>query len=336
MLEEKLGPSLPSFPLSIIHPLGPLFRHLPLALRRHLLYLRTTSRWGNFRSPKLWSEKMQWRILNDRRPVLSWTADKLAHKEYVRETLKQSGMEGVLKFPEVYWVGTDIRDLQKYSHLLPPRWVLKPNHSSGRFKLIDSSKQAVNWEELIALGDLWAGRDEEEWMFGHWAYGEARHTLIVEERIGEGIEPDAEVKCWVYNGTLESFTLRHTLTTMKAVFDRSYARMSYSDDRELPYGVPTKFELIPIEIRDRMRAAAEMLVAQFDHARVDLFIENDQLWFNEISTYMRSGLGRITEADERRRGELWVLPDLNAPDPNVDEWRALLGPLPQGSLQRSP
>jgi hypothetical protein len=279
---------------------------------------------------------MQWRILNDRRPALSWTADKLAHKEYVRETLKRSGMEGVLKFPEVYWVGTDIRDLQKYSHLLPPRWVLKPNHSSGRFKLIDSSKQAVNWEELIALGDRWAGRDEEEWMFGHWAYGEARHTLIVEERVGEGIEPDAEVKCWVYNGTLESFTRRQTLNTKKAVFYRSYARMSYSDDRELPHGVPTKFELIPIEIRDRMRAAAEMLVAQFDHARVDLFIENDQLWFNEISTYMRSGLGRITPADDRRRGELWVLPDLSAPDPNVDEWRALLGPLPKGSLQRSP
>lgn len=336
MLEEKRGPELPSFPLSLIHPLGPFFRHLPLALRRHLLYLRTTARWGNFRNPTRWSEKMQWRILNDRRPILSWTADKLAHKEYVRRKLQQAGMEDALKFPEVYWVGTDVRELREIAHLLPPRWAFKPNHSSGRFKLIDTTTQAINWDELIALGDLWVQRDEEEWVFGHWAYGEARHALIVEERVGEGAEPKAEVKCWVYSGRLESFTLRTTITTMKAIFDRSYVRAYYSDDRELPHDVPTQFEQIPIHVRDRMRAAAEMLVAPFDHARVDLFIENDQPWFNELSTYTRSGLGRITEADERRRGELWVLPDLNALDPNAEEWRDLLGPLPQGSLQRAP
>lgn len=243
-------------------------------------------------------------------------------------------MADALKFPEVYWVGTDLRDLHARSHLLPSRWALKPNHSSGRFKLIDTSRQAVNWEDLIALGDRWAGRDEEEWMFGHWAYGEARHTLIVEERVGDGAEPSAEVKCWVYNGKVESFTLRNTLTTKKAVFDRDFSRMLYSDDRELPHGAPTVFEEVPVEVLEDMRSAAELLVAQFDHARVDFFIDNDQLWFNEISTYMRSGLGSITDADERRRGDLWELPDLMAHDPKVEEWRALLGPLPKGTLQQ--
>ncbi len=42
------GPRVPGYPLRLIHPLGPLFKHLPLALRRHLLYLRAYKRWGNF------------------------------------------------------------------------------------------------------------------------------------------------------------------------------------------------------------------------------------------------------------------------------------------------
>ncbi|MFM8998220.1 MAG: hypothetical protein ACKOJD_08995 [Candidatus Limnocylindrus sp.] len=63
------GPKLPHFPRSLIHPLGPAFRHLPLSLRRHLLHLRHHGRWGNFARPSSFSEKMQWRILNDRRTL---------------------------------------------------------------------------------------------------------------------------------------------------------------------------------------------------------------------------------------------------------------------------
>jgi len=86
------GPTQPSFPRAIIHPLGPLFRHLPLSLRRHLLYWNVYRRWGNFKNPTLASEKMQWRIINDHRPLLQWTADKLAQKEYVKEIAQRNNL----------------------------------------------------------------------------------------------------------------------------------------------------------------------------------------------------------------------------------------------------
>lgn len=333
--EEKLGPATPSYPLRLIHPLGPLFRWLPLALRRHLLYLRETSRWGNFRNPVLWSEKMQWRIINDRRPVLSWTADKLAQKTYVLRKLQQMGMEGAFRFPKVYWVGTDIRELQKVAHLLPARWALKPNHSSGRFKLFDTSKVAINWDELISLGNLWVKRDEEELALGHWAYGEARHALIVEERIGAGVELQAEVKCWTFNGVLDNYTLRHTLRRQKAVYDLNYQRIHVDGDRQFSATEPTAFDEIPIDVRERMRAASEIVAMPFDHVRVDFFIEGGQAWFNELSTYAKGGLGSSTKEQERARGKRWILPNLYAPDPDEEAWRALLGPLPHGSLQRT-
>jgi hypothetical protein len=333
MIEEKFGPELPRFPLALIHPLGPIFRWLPLPLRRHLLYLRAVSRWGNFRHPTRWTEKMQWRILNDRRSILSWTADKLAQKAYAQRSLQQAGMESALKFPEVYWVGNDLRELQKIAHLLPARWALKPNHSSGRFKLFDTTKSSINWDELVALGDLWVKRDEEELVFGHWAYGNARQTLIAEERVGEGTEPEAEIKGWSFDGALHTFTLFHTLSKRNANYDRQYQRILSGHEREVPINELTTFDAIPAAVKDAICSAADLLAEPFDHVRVDFFVEDGQLWFNELSTYSRSGLFRLTREMERARGDRWALPDLHAPDPRAEEWRALLGPLPRGSLQ---
>ena len=333
MLEEKHGPSLPSFPLSIIHPLGPLFRHLPLALRRHLLYMRATSRWGNFRNPRLWSEKMQWRILNDRRPILSWTADKLAQKEYVCRQLNLAGMSDYVKTPTIYWVGTDIRELQQISHLLPSRWVLKPNHSSGRFKLLDTERTHIDWDDLVRLGDEWVKSDEEELVLGHWAYGKARHALIAEERVGVSTEPDAEVKGWTFSGKMHTFTIFHTLSKNNANYSRDYQRILSGHERELPVHVPTKFELIPITLRDNIRAIAELLASPFDHVRVDFFVENEVIWFNELSTYARGGIGRINNEIESSRGNRWILPDPRALDPREEEWTSLLGSLPRGIYQ---
>lgn len=334
MNQEKRGPSRPPFPLLLIHPLGPIFRWLPLALRRHLLFLRSNARWGNFRNPTLWSEKMQWRIINDRRPILSWTADKLAHKEFMLRMIQQNGMDDTIKFPNVYWVGTDVRELQKIAHLLPQRWVLKPNHSSGRFKLFDTTKEKIDWDDLVALGDLWVKPDEEEIALGHWAYGEARHALIAEERVGAGTELEAEVKCWSFSGALDNFTLRHTLNEKKALYDLNYQRIYTEDKLELPSDQLTAFDAIPIEVRDCMRETVDLLGAPFDHIRADFFVENGKLWFNELSTYAKGGLGMSTGSQDRLRGERWALPNLNAPDPREEEWRSLLGPLPRGSLHK--
>ena len=90
ILKRGDGPARPTYPTAFVHPLGPLFRHLPIALRRHLLFFRAHKKWGNFNAPKTWREKMQWRILNDRRTILSVACDKLAQKDF----------DGVHLFPE--------------------------------------------------------------------------------------------------------------------------------------------------------------------------------------------------------------------------------------------
>ena len=199
------GPKRPRYPLALIHPLGPLFRFLPLSLRRHLLYLHALGRWGNFRNPRLTGEKTQWRIINDRRPLLAFVEDKLASKEYVKSALAKAGLLEQIRFPETYWVGTDLRELQAIAHQLPARWVLKPNSSSGRVRMIDRVIALADWNELVQAGRRWMQDDEESDALGHWGYSHARRLLIAEERVGLGESPPTDLRTQVFSGSAHRF-----------------------------------------------------------------------------------------------------------------------------------
>jgi len=325
------GPKRPRYPLALIHPLGPLFRHLPLSLRRHLLYLRALGRWGNFRSPHLAGEKAQWRIINDRRPLLAFVEDKLASAEYLKRALNKAGLLEQIRFPETYWVGTDLRELQVLAHKLPARWVLKPNHSSGRYILFDSNTKSVDWKAAAVISTRWLERDEQERAFGHWAYSQARHLLIAQERVG---------------------TVGAGLTELKVVSIGGEAQYYFYGDRLNPHGYyechlpggtrfswgegDDPFQYYP-EISNGTRQllldAARAISAPFDEIRADFFLWEGQFWAGEITAYGASGLTRTAGDIDARLGAAWELPDLTAKDPREAEWRALLEGTPKGTLQ---
>ena len=326
------GPKRPRYPLALIHPLGPLFRHLPLSLRRHLLYLRALGRWGNFRSPRLAGEKAQWRILNDRRPLLAFVEDKLASKEYVKSALEKAGLLEQIRFPETYWVGTDLRELQALAHKLPARWVLKPNHSCGRVILIDSSAEPLNWEAISAISSRWLERDEEELVMGHWAYSQARHLLIAEGRVDSvGVGP-IELKVLNLNGEPQYYfhedRLNHSGLYDCYLPDGTRFLWGEGDNPSQHYP-----ELVD-DVRRLLLHAARAISVPFDEIRTDFFLWEGRLWCSELAAYTTSGLSRTAGDIDARLGANWQLPNLVTPDPREAEWRALLEVVPKGTLQR--
>ena len=76
---------------------------IPQRLKRHVLFLRFHGTWGNFTHPRTFSEKINWRILYDRRPELAWTCDKL-------ESKRRAEAAGV-RSPITYWAGDDVSKL---------------------------------------------------------------------------------------------------------------------------------------------------------------------------------------------------------------------------------
>ena len=328
------GPKKPHFPRALIHPLGPLFRHLPLSLRRHLLFMRAFGKWGNFRNPRTFREKAQWRTINDRRACLTFAQDKLAVKEYARQVASEIGEP--IRIPETLWVGRDIRELEALAHRLPARWVLKPNHSAGRYALIDDAEQPVDWVKLRTLGDTWIQRDEEELVMGHWAYGQARHLLIAEERIGAGVTAPNDFKVSSFDGTPGYFFWadRSQEEAKYAFFSPDGTPFSWGDPGELRSNAEATAVLPPEALRQRMLRIAAAAAAPFDWMRVDFYVEGGDVWFGELTLYGAGGLYVIDDANNERFGARWKLPDLTAPDPRQHEWRERLQGVPKGTLNR--
>jgi hypothetical protein len=311
------------------------FSQLPLGLRRHLLFFRSFRRWGNFRRPSGYSEKLNWRAINDHRALMAFTSDKLAAKAYVGAVVHAHRLN--VRIPATYWVGTDLRELRDLAGDLPRRWVLKPNHSCGRVRLIDSTDRPVDWTTLQKETAHWTEVDEEFTVRGHWSYGRARRLLVAEERIGQGEHAPDDLKIEAYDGE-PAFTFWTT--------GRDRGSMRYSnlkmDGTRLVWGHPSEEAAdapIPLEELDPVvRGVALRLVravaAPFDHIRVDGYAVDGEYWFGELTAYPAAGLGAISRQTDEWLGGIWKLPDLNAPDPREAEWRELLHGVPKGTLQR--
>ena len=331
------GPKRPRFPLSLIHPLGPLFRHLPLSLRRHLLYLRAFRRWGNFRAPRLWDEKVQWRILNDHRSLLAFTCDKLAVRQYVVSL--PAAEHPLITSPESYWVGRDVRELQRLADSLPSRWVLKPNHSSGRAAVLDARVEPIDWDRLAELGRGWMQLDEESTVFGHWAYRHARPLLIAQQRIGDGVgsPPDLRILCGKGRILLAFVTSDYQSDQFKISFYEPdlKTRLRWGHPSETPFGTHSVLEAMSEELRAAITDFVNQASLPFDAIRIDGLLSGGQFHVLEFTSYPASGLVKIGSEANIRGGEGWLLPDLNAPDPREPEWRALLEGTPRGTLQHT-
>ena len=141
MLREPEPPSAPG------RALRALLAKLPIRQRRTLLFLSHNKRLPRLRHPRTYNEKVNWRVLYDRRPEIAWTCDKLASKRKAEEACPS------IRIPEVYWSGTDLGELTSVD--LPDEWILKPNAASGLVLKGEGSVERAKLSELIRLTDGW-------------------------------------------------------------------------------------------------------------------------------------------------------------------------------------
>ena len=269
------------------------WRGLGLTTRRRILYFYTPPRWLHLDPPRTFNEKVNWRIINDRREIIGFTCDKLKAKEY-------AASRGVSP-PRTIWHGTDLSELTAVD--LPEYWVLKPNHRTG---IVHFGRGRPNISTLQRLTRSWL--DETNWAeLGEWAYSQAERCYFVEERLGRPGEDLPDYKFFVFDGRVELIQLdteRHT-----AHHRRLYTRDWMALDVQLLH------PLAPILPRpdnlDDMLVAAEKLGAEFDMIRIDLYHFNDTLWFGELTPYPGTGRSPFRPYYlDQELGAKWELPAL--------------------------
>ncbi len=316
-MSQGRGPVVPRFPRSLIHPLGPLFRLLPLALRRHLLYVRHHRRWGNFRTPARYTEKIHWRVLNDRREMIALACDKLASKAYVRALAQSDPRLRTLRIPAVLWTNDLVEPLSSFLGRTDTPMVVKPNHSSGRYVFISPHNRSATLEEIDALLAQWLRRDEETEVLGHWGYGKARIGVIAEERVGGDGARLVEIRCAAFAGALDSLVVTtdvYTRMQTTEAYDAEFQRMRIGFPTEVPIDRLGALASLSVARKEELRGIVAAISAPYDHVRVDIYDDGTKFWFGELTVYPSGGALSYTEAVERARGRLWQLPSASEID----------------------
>jgi hypothetical protein len=269
---------------------------LPADVERRLLFAYYNRKLPRFRKPTTFSDKVNWRILNDRRPLLEWTCDKLAVKEHASKAVPDG-----LHIPRTFWSGTDIGELQDIS--LPEHWVLKPNHRSG---LIYFGHGAANQREIAAVTATWLDKFESNSMH-EWAYSTARPMLLVEELLGPPGSPPPDYKFFVFDGKTE-------MIEMVNRYDGDQQRLYRPDwsPLEVLYGPQAMAPIAPPPPNlDQMLAIAGKLGGPFDFIRIDLYDFDGAVVFGEFTPYPCGGLERFIPASfDAELGANWQLPKL--------------------------
>ena len=265
----------------------------PLLVWRYMVRHR---RLPNLVRPQRFTEKILWRIMFDRRPVLGVMADKFAVRRHVRERI------GEQVLPELLHVTTDPRTIPFDS--LPDRFVVKPTHGANWVRVV-TDKSMVDRGELIATCNGWLGQNYHA-VTREWAYKGVTPRIVVEELIddGNGITPN-DYKLFVFNGRIEFI-----LVIMGRFEERSHAVVTpdwQPVDVVWPYTGRPGTATPPPHLAE-MLEAAERLGRDMDFVRIDFYDTPDKLFFGELTATPGCSLERWDPLSfDRRLGSFWTL-----------------------------
>jgi hypothetical protein len=250
----------------------------------------------NLFNPLSFSEKIQYRKLFDRRPVLVTLADKYAVRDFVRDRV------GSEILTEIYHVTDNPRDVPLSA--LPDRFIVKPTHGCGWLEIVRDKSQ-LDVERLQDICADWLARNFF-YTAGEWVYKNIRPRLIYEELLDDGRgDVPYDYKFFVFNGRVEflGVDLDRFGDHRRNMYDRDWNKLNFGFQRSCSDKVIER----PGRLED-MIAYAEAICEGFDFLRIDMYCIGDRIVFGEVTTTPASGLEPFWPGGtDRWIGDLWKM-----------------------------
>jgi len=253
----------------------------------------------NLKNPQSFNEKILWKKIYDRNPLLPIVSDKYIVREYIREVLGEKEAQKIL-IPLLYV--TDKPENIAFD-TLKEEYVIKPNHSSEMIILAENIEKQkrytiVQGKKTTILSDCKSAREEiinvcKGWIsmpYGfhkhEWAYQKIKRKIVIEKllRDSSGKIPE-DYKYVVFHGKCNHITVwydrfvdlnraRYTPEWEPITVQGSTRQAEY---QEKPENLQPMIDL------------AELLGKPFDYIRVDLYLVDNHYYFGEITNYTASG-----------------------------------------------
>jgi hypothetical protein len=238
----------------------------------------------NLKNPNTYSEKIQWIKVNDKNPLMPKCVDKYTVREYVASKNCSEILNNLL------WEGFD-PELIPFKEL-PRKFVIKVTHGST-FNIICTDKESLDIDKVK--------RNLNKWLkakflpcYGEWFYGLEKPRIIIEEFI-ESCNGIKDYKVYCFNGEPKYIGVYgnrdnkgHNPTEELYTIDWRIVNGKTGRLRD-PDVLTQKPKLL-----DQLIKYSKILSKDFLHARVDFFIENEKIYFGEITFTSGAGFDRFS------------------------------------------
>lgn len=242
-------------------------------------FISTFNTEPNLASPVTFNEKLQWLKLNDRTPLHTICADKLAVREIIKKEIGEQHLIPLL-------LATDnIADLTA-DNLPEAPFVIKTNHDSGNVFIV-TDKNTVDYEH-IQQKLKYSLRHNYYHTSREWQYKNIKPTIIVERLISDQhgeVPKDYKIHC--INGEPEFIQVDSDRfkTHRRTIYDTQWNEQSYAYKYQSLSGIERPKHL------DKMLELARKLAKPFPFARIDFYDTGKELYFGEITFHPESGFG---------------------------------------------
>jgi hypothetical protein len=259
-------------------------------------------------NPRKFTEKMQWRKVHDRRPILRTLCDKRLATLWVEEKI---GAEEARRWtiPPLFVVS---RAADIPFDRLPESYVIKASHGSGFNIFVRKGGTNLDQREIQRRARLFLvrefGRHAHEW--GYWGN---RPVLIGEPLLAnsDGTAP-RDMKFHMFDGAcamIQCNVYGHATGTKTPEIQ---AKLFYSTDWQkmnIRGKQPASGDLDRPDQLSAMLDLAGRLSEGMDYLRVDFLMVDRRVFLGELTPYAHSGLSRFEpDGVDEWLGSLWTLP----------------------------
>lgn len=234
----------------------------------------------DLKSPKRFTEKIQWYKLYYKNDIMPSCSDKYMVREYI----KSKGLEHILN--DLYCVYERPEDIKLFE--LPEKFVMKLSNGSGT-NLLCRDKSKLIEDDVI--------REFKDFVFKvkanlgrEWPYIKVKPRIVVERLLEDETHINNAVndyKIFCYNGKPEyviCISDRYSDRCNHLVYDTEWNKVRVaSEDARIDEDSPKPENL------DEMLAIAAKLSEDFPFARIDLYSVAGKVYFGEITFYPWSG-----------------------------------------------
>lgn len=288
---------------------------LPWRWQDRIYFLETFGRLPNLGTPVRFNEKVLYRksVYGDHQTYRSLT-DKFTVRDHVAARIGKQYLIPLLH-----------RTSDPASLLTLPQWrhtVIKSNHGSGMVEILLDEPDERRKHAVLESCSRWL--ETKYWkIVREIQYRGIPPCILVEQYIGDGAQAPIDYKFHMFKQPDGSFQY-----VLQVIYDRLQPPLSMTffvnNLRQPFHGIRDTGRSPPCghTLLHKALELSQMLAMDFDYVRVDWYIQDERIYFGELT--FTPGAGLVTGLDrglDRIMGDMWIQRRPPPKQPSAAPWR---------------